>query len=148
MVRRCHRRFDRLLSHRLAPHGVKNGFWYYLRVLWIRDGVTQRYLSDMTNVSENTTVSMIAAMESAGFVTRQRDEVDRRKIIVTLTEKGRGFESQLIGDVARINEVATKGIEVADLETCAHVLTQMSENLAAEWGKLQTSPKEVRQGRR
>ncbi|KGB54737.1 MarR family winged helix-turn-helix transcriptional regulator [Sphingopyxis sp. LC363] len=143
MVRRCHRRFDRLLSHCLSPHGVKPGFWYYLRVLWIRDGVTQRHLSEMTNVSENTTVSMIAAMENAGFVARQRDDVDRRKIIVTLTKKGQAFESKLIGDVARINEIATSGIESADLETCARVLTRMSENLAAEWQGLQTSAKEA-----
>lgn len=44
-VRRCHRRFDRLLSAYLARHDLKTGFWYYLRVLWLKDGVTQKYLT-------------------------------------------------------------------------------------------------------
>jgi len=144
MVRRCHRRFDRLLSYCLAPHGVKNGFWYYLRVLWIRDGVTQKYLSDMANVSENTTVSMVAAMEHSGFVERRRDDADRRKIIVTLTDKGRRAERQLIGNVGEINDIATRGIDQTELDACARVLTRMSENLAAEWERLQAGSRETR----
>ena len=141
MIRRCHRRFDRLLSFYLSPRGVKTGFWYYLRVLWIRDGVTQKYLSDTTNVSENTTVSMIAAMAKANLVTRQKDDVDRRKIIVSLTDKGKALEDRLIGHVKRINDVATKGIDRAELDVCARVLTRMSDNLAAEWEQLQQGQK-------
>ncbi|MGZ0074811.1 MarR family winged helix-turn-helix transcriptional regulator (plasmid) [Sphingobium limneticum] len=144
MVRRCHRRFDRLLSYYLSPQGVKTGFWYYLRVLWIRDGVTQKYLSDMTNVSENTTVSMIAAMANADLVKRQKDEVDRRKIIVTLTEKGKALEERLIGSVPLINEIATRGIDRTELDVCARVLTRMSDNLSAEWERLQQEAKEGR----
>jgi len=145
MVRRCHRRFDRLLSFHLAPYEVKTGFWYYLRVLWIKNRVTQKYLSDMTNVSENTTVSMIAGMEKADLVTRQKDDVDRRKIIVSLTERGKAFEKKLIDNVLRINDVATQGIDRAELDVCAHVLTRMSENLAREWDRLQRGKKEARQ---
>lgn len=145
MIRRCHRRFDRLLSFYLSPQGVKTGFWYYLRVLWIQDGVTQKYLSDMTNVSENTTVSMIAAMAKANLVARQKDDVDRRKIIVSLTERGRALENRLIENVTKINEVATRGIDPAELEACARVLTRMSDNLAAEWERLQQNTKSARQ---
>ncbi|MFK5073796.1 MarR family winged helix-turn-helix transcriptional regulator, partial [Klebsiella pneumoniae] len=67
-VRRCHRRFDRLLSSRLARHGLDTGFWYYLRVLWHGDGVNQKYLSDATGVAENTTAKLITAMEKRGLV--------------------------------------------------------------------------------
>ncbi|WP_238473979.1 hypothetical protein [Altericroceibacterium spongiae] len=66
-VRKCHRRFDRLLNFYLAHHNLKTGFWYYLRILWLQDGVSQKYLSDMTNVAENTTASILTPWLRKGW---------------------------------------------------------------------------------
>ena len=46
LVRDAHRAFQRLLERRIAPHGVTRGQWYFLRVLWTKDGLSQRELSD------------------------------------------------------------------------------------------------------
>ena len=132
-VRRCHRRFDRLLASSLAPHELKVGFWYYLRVLWIGDGVTQKYLSDMTNVTENTTASIIDGLIKAGLVKRERDPLDGRKMCVKLTPQARQLEGQLMGYAISINKAATKGIDSRELEVCAGVLRRMSDNLRAEF---------------
>lgn len=129
LVRRCHRRFDRALNARLAGHGIKTGFWYYLRVLWMGDRVTQKYLSDMTNVAENTTVSMIEGMAKAGIVKRVLDEADKRKRLVELTAQGRALEGKLTHHAVEINQIAVSGISVRDLATCRRVLLRMSENL-------------------
>ena len=126
-VRRCHRRFDRLLSAYLAKHELKTGFWYYLRVLWLRDGVTQKYLSDMTNVTENTTVAMINAML-------------RRKLRITLTDHGRALEKELMQYAIDINKVAVAGIEPREVEICRSVLERISANLAAEFDRLPAKP--------
>ncbi|WP_256869250.1 MarR family winged helix-turn-helix transcriptional regulator [Sphingobium lactosutens] len=132
LVRRCHRRFDRLLNARLATHDIKTGFWYYLRVLWIRDQVTQKYLSDMTNVAENTTVTMIEGMVNSGLVQREVDATDKRKRLVGLTPYGRSLENKLMGHAVEINRIATRGIKEEDLEVSRRVLARMSENLQQE----------------
>jgi len=129
-VRRCHRRFDRLLNAYLAKHSLKTGFWYYLRVLWTKDGVSQKYLSDMTNVAENTTASIINTMVTEGMVTRTRDENDRRKFSIRLTDRGKSLEGELMHYAADINRVATAGIAQSELDLCLSVLRRMSENLA------------------
>ena len=135
-VRRCHRRFDRLLANYLARHGLKVGFWYYLRVLWIRDGVTQKFLSDATNVTENTTATLINGMIKAGLVTRERDPDDSRKMCIRLAPKGRQLEGQLMGYAIEINKVAIKGIAPQDAEICASVLRRISTNLQTEFDKV------------
>lgn len=141
-VRRCHRRFDRLLNARLVNHDLKTGFWYYLRVLWIEDDVTQKYLSDMTNVTETTTVSMINGMAQNGLVTRTRDTVDKRKMRVKLTERGRALEGDLMKYAVDINRVALEGISPADAKTCVRVLERMSANLQAEFdASVENGPK-------
>jgi len=139
-VRRCHRRFDRLLSAYLARHDLKSGFWYYLRVLWLKDGVTQKYLSDMTSVTENTTVAMIRSMLKHGLVQRAKDQDDRRKVRITLTEHGRALENELLSYAIDINRVAVAGIEPREIEICKSVLERMSANLAAEFDSLPDKP--------
>ncbi len=130
-VRRCHRRFDRLLNAQLSRYRLKSGFWYYLRVLWLGDGVTQKYLSDSTNVTENTTVSMINAMVKDGLVERSQDREDRRKMRITLTARGRALEDELIKYAIDINCIAAHGIDPREIEICSSVLRRMSENLGA-----------------
>ncbi|EQB11145.1 MarR family winged helix-turn-helix transcriptional regulator [Sphingobium lactosutens] len=139
-VRRCHRRFDRLLNAYLSRHGLKSGFWYYLRVLWLGEGVTQKYLSDMTNVAENTTVTMINGMVAQGLVERTRDASDRRKLRIFLTDRARALEQEMMQYAIDINQVALAGIDPQEVEICASVLRRMSANLKAE---LESLPEQV-----
>jgi DNA-binding MarR family transcriptional regulator len=128
-VRRCHRMFDRVLSAHLGNHDLNSGFWYYLRALWIQDGRTQRELSDVTNVAENTTVTMINLMIDRGLIERARDPVDGRKLRISLTPRGRKLEAGLMKYAVGINVIATEGIPRGEIETCLSVLTRAAENL-------------------
>ena len=128
-TRRAHRAFDRLLNAYLQREGLATGFWYYLRLLWIDDGQTQKALSRRNNVAENTTTALIVAMEKAGLVTRERDAADRRRSIVRLTDKGRALRPKLIPFADHVNEIARQGISQTDLAICLDVLKKMSANL-------------------
>ncbi len=128
-VRLTHRALDRLLSTKLADRGLKTGYWYYLRVLWTEEGMTQKQLSDLINVRENTTVAMILGMEKDGLVKRERHPTDRRKMCVNLTKKGRNLRDELLPLANEINRMAGQGISAADLKTCLRVLGQVQKNL-------------------
>ena len=128
-VRRAHRAFDRLLNAYLQKHGLKTGYWYYLRVLWSQDGLTQRELSSANNVTENTTTSMINAMVADGLVVRVRDENDQRKWRINLTAHGKGLREGLLPYAAEVNRMAGTGIDPEDIFTCLRVLRAMSANL-------------------
>jgi DNA-binding MarR family transcriptional regulator len=75
-VRDAHRAFQRVLERRIARFGVTRGQWYFLRVLWIRDGLTQRELSARVGMMEPTTVIALKGMERAGLVRRARSRED------------------------------------------------------------------------
>ncbi|MFX8633184.1 hypothetical protein ABTM26_19550, partial [Acinetobacter baumannii] len=45
LVKDATRALVRALQARLARHGVSFGHWSFLRILWERDGLTQRELS-------------------------------------------------------------------------------------------------------
>src|SRR5688572_10467455 len=63
------RGFVRALQARLAAHRVPFGQWTFLRILWERDGLTQRELSAEAGVTEPSTFAAIRAMEKLGYVT-------------------------------------------------------------------------------
>ncbi|PQM27174.1 MarR family transcriptional regulator [Sphingopyxis lindanitolerans] len=128
-IRRAHLAFSRLLETRLARHGVKNGYWYYLRALGLRENVTPKYLSEATKATETTTVALLKGMTKEGLVARSKDTVDRRQVFISLTNKGRSLASTVTPYATELNDVATAGISKRDIEICLSVLSRMANNL-------------------
>lgn len=130
-TRILHRAFDRLLQRHLAEHGIKNSHWYFLRILWEREGLTQRELSNETNLTESSTVIMLNQMEQAALIRKENDPDDRRKLRIYLTTKAKRLEKKLLPIATRVNEIAAQGISQKELETFIRVAGRMTENLLA-----------------
>ncbi len=135
LTRITFRSFSRNLEKMTLPYGVSAGQWPFLRQLWVEEGLTQRELSRRVAMREPTTVTALNSMEKAGLVRRSPSKEDRRKIHVYLTPKARKLRDTLLGFVARVNEIAARGIEERDIATLRRVLQQMSDNLAEEFGE-------------
>ena len=110
LVRDAHRAFQRLLERRIAPHGVTRGQWYFLRVLWTEDGLSQRELSARVGMMEPTTVIALRSMEKAGLIRRVRSTDDRRVTHVRLTPKAKRMRDGLLKLARSINAQADEGI--------------------------------------
>ena len=85
LVKDATRALLRGLQMRLAAHGVALGHWTFLRILWEKDGLTQRALSEQAGLMEPTTFSAVQAMERLGYVTRRHQAENRKKMHVVLT---------------------------------------------------------------
>ena len=120
----------RELQGRLAVHGVSFGHWTFLRILWERDGLTQRELSDEAGVMESSTHAAIKAMEEAGYVKRIQLPDNRKTVYVHLTPKGRSLKSKLEPLAKAVNRDAVRGLAMDDVETARRVLLTVTENLS------------------
>jgi DNA-binding MarR family transcriptional regulator len=129
LVRDANRAFQRLLERRISPHGVSRGQWYFLRVLWEQDGLSQRELSTRVGMMEPTTVIALRGMEKAGLIRRARSTDDRRVTIVRLTPKARRLRSRLLKLSQGVNEQGAAGIEAAELDRFRRVIRRMTDNL-------------------
>jgi len=129
LVRDAHRAFQRLLERRIARYGVTRGQWYFLRVLWTVDGLSQRELSARVGMMEPTTVIALRSMERSGLIRRVRGKDDRRKVRVFLTAKAKRMRNELLGVARLITEEAEQGVARRDLAALRRVLARMTANL-------------------
>ena len=120
----------RALQARLAAHGVSFGHWTFLRILWERDGLTQRELSADAGVMEPTTVAALRAMEKAGYVTRTQVERNRKNVYVHLTPKGRALKAKLVPLAVEVNEIGLAGVSAADRAATQRTLLAIIDNLS------------------
>ena len=129
IVREAARAFVRALTPKLAGHGVSFGHWAFLRILWERDGLTQRELSDRAGVMEPTTFGALRAMEELGYIERRQVPENRKNVYVYLTPQGRALKNKLVPLAEDVNKVATRGVKADDLATTRRVLLAMLDNL-------------------
>ena len=129
LVRDANRAFQRLLEKRIAPYGVARGQWYFLRVLWNEDGLSQRELSARVGTMEPTTVIALRTMEKSGLIRRVRSTDDRRRSHVWLTPKAQRLRTELLTLARGITDAAEHGIARDELATFHRVIARMTGNL-------------------
>lgn len=128
-IRTTHRLIQRYLQLRITPNRVTLGMWYFLRVLWDEDGLTQRELSNRVGAMEPTTLSAILSMENRGLINRIRDSHDRRKWNVFLTEKGRKLKEETLPIAVDIVNEAVAGLSEQEVSLLLNLLGSVQRNI-------------------
>ena len=123
------RTMQRGLQARLAPHAVAIGQWTFLRILWERDGITQRELSELAGVSEPTTYSALLSMEKKGYITRRKLPNNLRNISVSITPKGRALKAKLVPLAENVNAVMMAGMSSEEVAQFRQTLLGMIDKL-------------------
>ena len=132
LIRDVARAQMRALQLRLAEHDVSFGHWTFLRILWLKDGLTQRELSELAGVMEPTTFAAVKAMEQMGLVERRQLAGNRKNMHVFLTRSGRALQKKLVPLAEEVNHVSVAGSTEAQLQAMRQFLLLMLENLAAD----------------
>lgn len=132
-IRVTHRLFQSVLQTRIKHHGVTLGMWYFLRTLWDQDGLTQSALSRRVGTTEPTTLAAVLSMERVGLVHRTRHERDKRKIRISLTEKGRALQSELLSMATDVENCSLRGLTCREVDLLLHLLYAIQDNLQKDF---------------
>jgi DNA-binding MarR family transcriptional regulator len=128
-VRELNRAIQRNLQARIQPHGATLGAWYFLRVLWEEDGLTQRELATRTGMQEPTAVIALRGMEQAGWIRREPSVEDRRKIDIHLTRAGRALRETLLPEAHAVLDAAMRDMTAEERATLLALLRRARANL-------------------
>src|SRR4051812_44872252 len=143
LVKDATRALVRALQVRLVEHEVSFGHWTFLRVLWERDGLTQRELSREAGVMEPTTFTALQALERLGCIERRQLPENRKNVYIHLTAKGRALKDKLVPLAEEVNHLAVHGVDPAQLATARAVLLAVIENLARDEARQESVERRV-----
>lgn len=120
--------FERILSERKinAFNGAQGRILY---VLWQQEYLSLRDIANRTGLAATTLTSMIDRMETAGLVQRISDPDDRRKTLLSLTEKARQLQPDYMSVSREMNGIFYKGFSENEIRLCEAMLSRIHENL-------------------
>lgn len=128
-VKELSRAMNRTLQIHLMDHNVSHGYWPYFRVLWEKQEITQRELSELAGLSEPTTHTALNAMEKLGYVERYHLPGNNRKVFVGLTPRGQELKKTLVPLAKELNAMFVEGIHADDIEVFRRTLKTMLQNV-------------------
>lgn len=132
LVKDATRALLRALQMRLVEYSVPLGHWTFLRILWEKDGITQRELSEQAGVMEPTTFSALQAMEKLGYIVRRHMHGNKKKNFIFLTPRGRQLQNNLVPLAEEVNRIAVHKVKAADIVITRQTLLTILENLAED----------------
>lgn len=81
----------------LKPWGLTYPQYLVLLSLWEKDGCMVSELGEQLFLDSGTLTPLLKRMESAGWLQRQRDSADERRVRIALTDAGRALREKLAG---------------------------------------------------
>jgi DNA-binding MarR family transcriptional regulator len=92
------------LWYRHVSRDITSQQFAVLNALSRDPGIDQRTLARHTSLDRSTVNHMVRRLTDQGYVTQVRDEEDRRRTLLSLTDAGAGLLDSLIGPAEQINE--------------------------------------------
>ena len=129
LIRKTYHTFLKVLEERISKQNVTIQQWFFLRVLWEEDGLTQRDLSNRVGITASTTVAAMKVMQCRDFIRCRTDKTDKRRKKVFLTEAGRKLENILLPEAYEVHLISREGLSQKQLESTHKVILQMKNNL-------------------
>lgn len=93
----------------LSPMGMTYPQYLIMLLLWEKDGVPLRYISERLSIKSGALTPVLKRMEAEGWLVRRKDPNSERSLSIELTEEGRRLKQDA-------NEIAKCLADTCDLE--------------------------------
>jgi MarR family transcriptional regulator for hemolysin len=123
--------FDRVL----AEKNITRSQWGLIAVVARRPGATQRTVAEVLEMSEASAGRLIDRLCADGLLERRERDDDRRARAVYITPAAEPLLAQASEIGRELSLTIFRGLEHDDLETLAHLLAKVYDNVArtAPW---------------
>ncbi len=125
-----HRQFQVYINHEMKPYNINSSEYIYLAELGKDEGVNQSYFTESLSIDPALTTRVMKTLEEKGFITRTKDEHDKRAVLIHLTEEGRRIQPILIEKLTNWTNCLTSDFTEDEHESIYQSLIKMSSNVA------------------
>jgi DNA-binding MarR family transcriptional regulator len=123
-----HRNFHKHMQEELQRYDIGSGQFHFLMMLYREDGVNQETLAERLNLDKATSARAIKKLEEKGFVTRLRNNNDKRNYTILLTEKAKKLKPKIKKILKKWTEQLLTDISKEDEKRLYFILEKMAQN--------------------
>ncbi len=113
----------------LARHRVNYSQYAALLTVYMYGSLTEGELARLIHVNPSTMSRMLYALERAGWLKSERDAGDRRKVVVSLSPRGRKQVEEMIGSAAEVMRRLTERLPAREKEGVYRVVDLIESTL-------------------
>ena len=120
--------FEKILNEKKieAFNGAQGRILY---VLWQKDGISIKTLSEQCGLAITSLTSMLERMEKQGLLRRESDEKDKRKTLLFLTDRAYTLREDYEAVSAQMGEVFYEGFSEEEIRLFESFLRRVLDNL-------------------
>lgn len=123
----------RAYQPRLAALGLTYPQYLVMVVLWEQENQTVKAIGDKLSLDSGTLTPLLKRLETAGLITRRRNTVDERQVLIGLTNEGRKMRER--AEAVPVAMGQAFGCSMDEAQSLRSELITMRDNLVASIGE-------------
>ena len=113
-------------------YGLTRTEWRILAVLAQTPGISAREVADLGLLDKVAVSRAVAQLLQREILTRESDQRDKRRSVLSLTDEGVTLYSQVAPAVRKVEQTVLAGLSKAELEQIDSTINELSERLTAD----------------
>lgn len=120
--------YNNFLKNHLKEEKLTTKEFLYLFNIFYNKNISQKELADLMFVSEANIAKMIKKLDKRGYVARRKDENNKSRNILFLTQKGELTVYQFVKLTIQWETKVSKMHDIDDMDDFKNILYEISEN--------------------
>ncbi|HBC91608.1 MAG TPA: MarR family transcriptional regulator [Pelotomaculum sp.] len=116
-------------SRNLKPYDITPEQWGLINILFKKDGISQKELSQKSFKDQPTTTRILDNLEAKGLIKRKITLEDRRTFMIFLTDGGRNLREKLLPIAEKTLQKTLTGFKEEEIEQLKKWLNKIYNNL-------------------
>ena len=121
---------------RFKEQNLQKGQFIFLTRICENPGINQIDLSNLLKVDKTTTTKVIQKLIEVGYISKKRDNTDKRMWRVYPEEKGKEIYSFVIEEENRNIEICFSNFQDKEKDEAYQLIRKMKENIENHWKEI------------
>ena len=128
-ISQLYRKGSVFINKEVSEYGIGSGQFMFLLELYINDGKNQEEIAETLKIDKGTTARALKKLEEQGFVTRIKDENDKRSNKIYLNDKAKDVRDCVLDVLNDWNKEITKSLTEEEEEMLKSLLEKVCKNI-------------------
>ena len=128
-ISQLYRKGSVFINKEVSEYGIGSGQFMFLLELYINDGKNQEEIAETLKIDKGTTARALKKLEEQGFVTRIKDENDKRSNKIYLNDKAKDVREGVLDVLNDWNKEITKSLTEEEEEMPKSLLEKVCKNI-------------------